>query len=505
MGGITIVLLPRNHPGLVIGRRHDPLSAAFMNGTVEGDDVFIPLDLVLGGPSKVGIGWNMLMECLAEGRGVSLPAMSVAAGKLCSTAVGGYARIRKQFKTPVGELEGVKEPLARIAGQTFTITAAQQLMNAMLNNHEKPAVLSAVMKQQCTDRMRKIVNDAMDTMGGAGICKGKANFLGNAYQSVPIGITVEGANILTRSLIIFGQGAVRSHPHLLDIIHSLEAGNEKDKFVASLTGLVKHGVTNAVGSVTTGLTRSRSKGSSAASIEAYYESQMARLARNFAFMVDASLSLAGKLKFAEFTTGRFADVLSSLYLGYAMIWYHKQIRCEGSEVLLDYAMTSLLNETQDAILGITQNFPIKPVGVAMRALTMPLGGSYGKPTDKQIAAVAKLITTDSPVRQLFKKGVFIHTDDPTDRVALIDRTLADAVKADAILADCKRNKRSPSPEEKRLIDAVEAARNEIIQVDAHDRLGLERFDRARVRPALQPLDKVAVPRAAAKKPAATLH
>ncbi|CAN0187133.1 unnamed protein product, partial [Hapterophycus canaliculatus] len=222
--GITLCLLEMGHPGLRLGDRHDPSASSFMNGTVEGEEVFIPLDQIIGGRERAGFGWNMLMDCLAEGRGISLPAMSVAASKMTSSVVGAYARVRKQFKVPLAELEGVQEHLASVGSNTLLVTSGQALMNSMLNGHEQPAVLSAVMKQQMTMRMRQNINDGMDVLGGAGICNGPSNFMGNAYMAIPIAITVEGANTLTRSLIIFGQGLTRSHPHLLDIIRSIQDG-----------------------------------------------------------------------------------------------------------------------------------------------------------------------------------------------------------------------------------------------------------------------------------------
>lgn len=234
--GITIALLKRGHPGMQIGPRHDPLSASFMNGTVEGENVFIPMSDLLGGQDRAGFGWNMLMDCLAEGRAISLPALSVAAAKGVTTTVGAYARIRKQFKVPLAEMEGVQELLARIGGNTYIMQSAQLLTNSMLNKHEQPAVISAIMKQQMTSRMRSVVNDGMDVLGGAGICNGPSNFLANAYSSIPIAITVEGANTLTRSLIQFGQGLTRAHPHLIHIVESIGKGNDMKGFNSALTG-----------------------------------------------------------------------------------------------------------------------------------------------------------------------------------------------------------------------------------------------------------------------------
>jgi acyl-CoA dehydrogenase len=225
--GITIALLERDHANLEMGPRHDPLVASFMNGTVKGTDVFIPMKSIIGGQERCGFGWNMLMDCLAEGRSVSLPASAVGAAKLSVNAAGAYARIRKQFRVPIAEMGGVQEALARIAGDAFILTAAQGLTNSMLLNHEQPAVLSAVMKYETTSRSRNCVNDAMDIVGGAGICRGESNIFGNTYMGMPIAITVEGANILTRSMITFGQGLNRAHPHLIHMVDRIEAGKYK--------------------------------------------------------------------------------------------------------------------------------------------------------------------------------------------------------------------------------------------------------------------------------------
>ena len=238
--GITIALLERDHEGLVMGRRHDPLVASFMNGTVQGKDVFIPMDKIIGGQPRCGFGWNMLMDCLAEGRSVSLPASAVGGAKLAVNAVGAYARIRKQFRVPIAEMGGVQEALARIASEAFILTSAQQLINSMLAKHEQPAVLSAVMKYETTSRARNVVNDSMDVMGGAGICRGPNNMIGNGYMQIPIAITVEGANILTRSMITFGQGLNRAHPNLIKIVNTIEKGDDVKGFSKEVMGFLGH-------------------------------------------------------------------------------------------------------------------------------------------------------------------------------------------------------------------------------------------------------------------------
>ncbi|KAG8463718.1 hypothetical protein KFE25_003991 [Diacronema lutheri] len=483
--GITIALLERAHEGLNIGRRHDPLSTAFMNGPLSGEGVFVPMACLLGGQERAGYGWNMLMECLAEGRGISLPALSVGAAQTASNAVGAYARVRKQFKVPIAELEGVQEQLAAIASSTYRMNACQALMNGILNAHEQPPVLSAIMKYQMTARMRSVVNQAMDILGGAGICKGKANFMGNSYQQIPIGITVEGANILTRSLIVFGQGLNRSHPNLLGLIESINKGDDMRGFNQHLARLVGHAATNAVGAVGGALaTALRAPFGKGADVAAYHEVQLGRLARAFAISADLSLVLGGKLKFAEMLSGRFADVLGNLYSGYAMLHYHKTHHCADSDKVLDHAMSELLYETQQSLFAIQANFPVPGIGLLMRALTFPLGGSYAMPSDRLNQQVSALITTDSQVRKLLSPNIFISRNDPNDRIALINRALPKCLEADAILAAVRKAKRAPTSAEQAVINEAEAMREEIIQVDSFDKLGREAAQPDYVRPAL---------------------
>ncbi|KUF88944.1 hypothetical protein AM588_10001997 [Phytophthora nicotianae] len=459
--GITVALLERNHPGLQMGKRHDTISIPFMNGPVTGEDVFIPMSKIIGGQERVGYGWNMLMDCLAEGRSISLPASAVAGAKLSVNAVGAYARIRKQFKVPIASLEGIQEQLATMGSNAFIMTSGQHMVNAMINQHEQPAVISGVCKQQITDRGRDTVIRAMDVLGGAGICKGPNNFLANIYTSLPVVITVEGANILTRSLIIFGQGLTRAHPHLYELIKTIQHGDDIDGFKKELVKLVKHGASNTAGSLKTAVTRSRFKKQSG--LLAHYESQMDKLAKNFAI----------KLKFAEMISGRFADVFSSLYLGYSTMWFYKNNRhVEGIDVIFDYAMTQLCHEAQEGIVGISKNFPVPGVGPIMRGLSFPFGLPYDLPTDKQMRQVSELISTDSAVRTLLSDNVFVSKD-PEDRVALLNATLPKAVKADRTLTALRKQKRSATIDEKKFIDEVEAAREVIIQVDSFDGLGAE--------------------------------
>jgi alkylation response protein AidB-like acyl-CoA dehydrogenase len=288
--GITVCLLDKGHPGLETGPRHNPIDAGFMNGTVRGTEVFIPMDAVVGGQSRCGFGWNMLMECLGEGRGISLPASAGGIAQLAVNAVGGYARIRKQFKVPIAEMEGVQEPLARIASTTYTCTAAQALFNAIVGQHERPPILSAIMKLRCTEMGRQAGNDAMDVIGGAGICKGPMNYMATKYQSMPVAITVEGANILTRSLIVFGQGLNRAHPNMQDLIGTIQKGDDLAGFSRHAWALVGHGARNAARSFATALSPARALrrapdaargGASADAVRAFHEAQV-RIVRSHA-------------------------------------------------------------------------------------------------------------------------------------------------------------------------------------------------------------------------------
>jgi acyl-CoA dehydrogenase len=326
------------------------------------------------------------------------------------------------------------------------------------------------MKQQMTSRMRVCVNDGMDVLGGAGICNGPSNFLANAYSSVPIAITVEGANILTRSLIQFGQGLTRSHPHLLHIIKAIQTGDDMRGFNLALSQTIIHGVTNTYRSVYHALFRSRSYGRDPTS---YYENQLSRLSTNFALCSDFALVLGGKVKSAEFTSGRFADVLSNLFLGYAVLWHHKKYPIKDSEPVLHYAMQSLLHDCESAFQDIFTNFPMTGMGFVMRNLTFPTGSCYPKPSDNLIRAVAQAISTDTPYHAELTQNLYKSPDIQHDRVALILDTMPKAVEADKILQILRKEKRSPTATEEALIAQVEAAREVIIQVDSFPRLGQE--------------------------------
>ena len=405
--GITVALIEKDkYPEIEIGNRHNPLNIGFMNGTIRGNDVFIPISCVIGGEKNCGIGWNMLMESLGEGRGISLPAMSVATAKLCSLGVGGYARVRKQFNIPIAEMEGVKEKLAVIAGNNYKLIAAQNLFNAIVMNGEKPPVLSAIMKYKCTEYGRISVNHGMDILGGAGICKGPMNFLASNYVATPVAITVEGSNTLTRSLIVFGQGLNRSHPYLLDTITSIET-NDKDKFHENFINIIKHTLTNLGHSLYYGIyLRFHRKNN----IADYHELQLKRHVANFAFSANIALLMGGKIKTAEYISGRYADILSDIYMSYACLWYYKKHKdIQDIDKLLDYSINDYSYNIQKNIYSIAENIPLPLLGYLIKIVTYPLGRNYKANKDKTITDVSNIITKPNKLRDLLTENVFISS------------------------------------------------------------------------------------------------
>ena len=297
--GITLALIPTKTPGVNIGRRHLPLNGVFQNGPNSGKDIFIPMEWVIGGQPRIGQGWRMLMECLAAGRSISLPAQAIVAAKLCARATGAYSRIRQQFSTPIGKFEGVEEALARIGGNAYIMDAARTMTAGAVDLGEKPSVPSAIVKYHMTERMRAVINDAMDIHGGKGICLGPNNYLGRAYQLVPVAITVEGANILTRSMIIFGQGAIRGHPYVLRELETSrmsDAEHAAEQFDGLLWEHVSFSVMNAARSLVLGFSGGRGTAAPGApEVKRYYQ-QMNRFAAAFALLADISMMVMGGIE-----------------------------------------------------------------------------------------------------------------------------------------------------------------------------------------------------------------
>ncbi|HKW79981.1 MAG TPA: acyl-CoA dehydrogenase [Casimicrobiaceae bacterium] len=438
--GITCALIPTRHPGVNIGRRHMPLNTVFQNGPNWGKDVFIPIDWVIGGRAQVGNGWRMLMESLAAGRGISLPSSSTGMAKLAVRATGAYARVRHQFKTAIGKFEGVEEALARMGGNLYAMDATRRLTALAVDLGEKPAVLSGIAKYHLTERARKVVNDGMDIAGGKGVCMGPSNFLGSAYMQLPVSITVEGANILTRSLIIFGQGAIRCHPYVLKEIgaaHDADGRRASIAFDQALFGHLGFVLSNAARTWVMGLCGShcaRPPAGVAPETRRYYQ-QLTRFSAALAFLADISMGvLGGALKRKEKLSARLGDVLSMLYLCSATL---KRFEDEGRQPadapLMHWAIWDAMFRAQNAIEGVISNFPNRPISVLLRAMVFPLGRPYVVPPDRLGHEVARLLIEPSATRDRLTAGMYLPTDEG-DPLGSIELALAAAVAAEAIEA-----------------------------------------------------------------------
>jgi acyl-CoA dehydrogenase len=411
--GITCALIPTDHPGVQIGRRHMPLSAVFQNGPNWGKDVFIPIDWVIGGRPMVGKGWRMLMESLAAGRSISLPSLNTGMGKMIVRATGGYARIRNQFKTPIGKFEGVEEPLARMGGYLYSMDAARTLTAGVVDLGEKPAVLSAIAKYHLTERGRQIAVDAMDIAGGKGICMGPSNFLGAAYMQIPVSITVEGANILTRSLIIFGQGAIRCHPYVLKEMGATREADPRTASIAfdqALFGHIGFVLSNFARTFVMGIIGSRlvPVPDTAPETHHYYQ-QLTRFSAALAFLSDVSMGvLGGALKRKEKLSARLGDVLSYLFLCSATL---KRFEDEGRQPadapLMHWAIWDAMFKAQTALEGVISNFPNRMIATLMRRTVFPLGRPYVIPSDKLGHDVARLLIEPSATRDRLTAGVYL--------------------------------------------------------------------------------------------------
>ncbi|MCC7599961.1 acyl-CoA dehydrogenase [Janthinobacterium sp. FW305-129] len=428
--GITCALIPASHDGVVIGRRHHPLNAAFQNGPTSGNDVFIPIDWVIGGQAQVGKGWRMLMECLAAGRAISLPSSSVGMGKMAVRGTGAYAAVRRQFNMPIGKFEGVQEALARMGANLYLMDAARTLAAHAVDLDEKPAVISAIVKYHVTERGRALVNDGMDILGGKGICVGPNNFLASAYQQIPIAITVEGANILTRSLIIFGQGAIRAHPYVL---REMAAVNESDgrkalrDFDAAFFGHVGFVLGNLARGLWYGLGGARLAAvpdAGAPALAPYYRA-LTRLSTAFAVMTDMSMFvLGGELKRRERLSARLGDVLAQLYLASSVLKrYEDDGRPEADLPYVHWSLQDALVKAQQGLTGVLDNFPARVLAILLRTLLFPFGLPHRPPSDELGSEVALALQTPGADRERLLADGHVASD-AADPVACAERALA---------------------------------------------------------------------------------
>jgi acyl-CoA dehydrogenase len=406
--GITCALIPANLPGITIGARHDPMGVPFQNGPNEGHDVFIPADFIIGGVKQAGKGWLMLMECLAAGRSISLPALSVAGMQASTRVVSAYGVIRKQFNLSIGKFEGVEEPMARIAGLTYMMDAARMVTAQAVDAGEKPAVISAVAKAYLTEAMRDVACDAMDIVGGSGICRGPRNMLEKLYTSLPIAITVEGANILTRSLIIYGQGAIRCHPFIQKEMSAISEKN-LDAFDHAFFGHVTFLFKNLFSSFLHAITASVfAKGSKKTDVEIYFR-RLSRMSAAFAFLSDSAMgTLGGKLKRYEKLSGRFADALAWMYLASSSLKrYHQEGQKTEHRDFVRWSCEHALFLIQEALAGIVDNFPNRIVGCFLSFVIFPLGRRYKKPSDILGGKIARSVMENHEVRNALTSNIFI--------------------------------------------------------------------------------------------------
>ena len=425
--GITCALIPRDTPGLTIGRRHFPLNVPFQNGPLAGKDVFVPLDSIIGGPQMAGQGWRMLVEQLSVGRCISLPSSAAGGAKAGIFASAAYARIRKQFSQPVGKFEGVEAALTRMAGAAYVVDAARSVTTGAIDGGEKPSVPAAMLKYHCTELARQVANDAMDVQGGKGICLGPRNYLGRGYQVVPVAITVEGANILTRSLMILGQGAIRCHPYVL---REMNAAKLKDKrqslleFDAALFGHIGYTLSNAARSFVMALTIARFSSAPDDGPTRRYYQHINKFSAQFAFATDmAMLTLGGYLKQKEHLSARLGDVLSSLYMASMVLkHYENQGRHAADLPLVEWSCRTLLYEAQEQLHGFLRNFPNRWVAAAMRVVIFPRGRTYFAASDRLGRQIVEPLMMPSATRDRLAAGIY-RTIEPGNPLGLLQEAL----------------------------------------------------------------------------------
>lgn len=495
--GITCALVPADLPGIEIGARHDPMGVPFQNGPTTGQDVFVPIDAIIGGRAGAGQGWKMLMESLSAGRSISLPSVSVAGAQLSARVASAYAMVREQFDTPIGRFEGVEEPLARIAGLTYATDATRSLTVAAVDAGEKPAVLSAIAKAYCTEAMRTVVNDAMDIRAGAAIMRGPRNILGRIYATIPIGITVEGANILTRSMVVYGQGAIRCHPFALEEMEAV-AGDDLERFDRAFFGHLGFVASAAARSLLLGLTRGYlERNAPARGLTRRTCQRLSRASAAFALVSDAAMAtLGGRLKRREKITGRLADALAWLYIASATVKRFRDAgEPEGERSFAAWACEHALAEIDGALAGVLRNLPARPVAWLLAPLVFPWGRRDRGPDDAMGSDAARSLLEHESAREALTSGIFVP---PPEEVGLgrLEAALEKAKPALAVEARLRRavaeGKLDRAPGDALVAAALAAgvltredadrlasaqdARDEAIRVDAFDAKEFARED-----------------------------
>jgi acyl-CoA dehydrogenase len=462
--GITLALVPRQTPGLEIGRRHLPLNTPFQNGPVRGRDVFVPLSFLIGGEQFIGHGWRMLVECLSVGRAISLPSSSAGFVKACASTTGAYARIRKQFQMPIGRFEGVEEAMARIGGHTYQITALSRLTAHAVDLGEKPAVPSAIAKYHATETGREVVKDAMDVHGGKGVILGPRNWLGRMWQGAPISITVEGANILTRSMIIFGQGAIRCHPFVLAELKAAELPDPAERlrsFDRLVFAHIGFAISNGVRALGLGLVHAGLGATPGDRYTARFYRRITRYSAALALVADtAMLTLGGKLKVKERLSARLGDVLSHLYIASAVLKrYEDEGRPASEQPLVAWALFDSVHRIQTALDDFLRNFPVRPVAWILRALVFPLGLREKSPGDRLGHRVASLMLAPGEARERLSAGIYFGSG-PKHWTGFLERALPKVIAAEPVerkLAKAVKAGTLASPDPQRVLDDAVAA------------------------------------------------
>ncbi|CUA83333.1 acyl-CoA dehydrogenase [Pseudidiomarina woesei] len=469
--GITCALIPTSHEGVETGERHLPLNQAFMNGTTYGKDVFIPLDWIIGGQDYAGKGWRMLMECLSAGRGISLPALAAATGHMTERMTGAYAYVRQQFGMPIGLFEGVQAAMGKIGGTNYTLESMRRLTVTALCEGKSPSVITAMTKYHMTEMGRQVMEAAMDVHAGKGIQLGPRNYLGHGYMATPVSITVEGANILTRNLMIFGQGATRCHPYVLAEMEAASNPDEEQGLKQFDSLLLKHisfAAGNFFGSLFMGLTGARFNASPMSGPTARYYQQLTRMSRALALTADmAMLVMGGDLKRREMLSARLGDVLSHLYMASAVLKrYEDDGRQTGDLPFVEYAMSHHLYEIGQAFKGFFANFPNRFISWTLRLAIFPLGLHFNKPSDENMQVIAKQMMEPGLTRDRHTFLCF-WKDDPKDMTGHMELAfLAMREHADIYKRIRKAIKRGDIAEDLSGEDLVKAARKaEVISAD----------------------------------------
>lgn len=518
--GITAALIPTNTPGVTVGRRHNPLTIAFQNGPTSGKDVFVPLDYIIGGQEMAGKGWKMLVELLAVGRAITLPSSAAGGSQAAVYGAGAYTSLRKQFNSPVAKFDGVGEALTRIAGHAYIMNAAVSITSGAIDQGEKPAVPSAILKYHCTEMGRKVANDTMDVHGGKAIMMGPKNYVGRGYMASPIAITVEGANILTRSLIIFGQGAVRCHPYVL---RELYAAQDEDTeqglrdFDAALFGHIGYAISNLARSFFLALTHAKFSTVPLNTPTRRYYQNINRYSAAFALATDfAMLTLGGKLKHKELLSARLGDVLSSMYLASSVLkHFENQGRRATDLPLVEWTVRTLMYSAQEQLHSFLRNLPNRPTAFLLRSFIFPRGRTYSAPADDLVRKIVDLVTRPGEARDRLSQqayttlgpgsplGLLQEALELAEQMAPLERKLRQSQKEGLIRSDYLGHQIDEA-ERAEIISKTEAKdlrsyHQKVLDLLAVDDFAADEIGRAGARSKVTPQKPVAKKAAAKKK------